>query len=172
MYSYYIYKLKCGYIMKKLYLLRHAASQFIHPAADCNKEISSKGIEELECLTAILSKYNFSVNIVLCSTATRTKQTWKYISEKLSLDSEEEFLDALYNTSTEVMLELISNLSAQYDSAIIISHNPTISEFANNLLHNHLGILNFGTANIACINFNVRKWQEITNDPGKLEWFV
>jgi phosphohistidine phosphatase len=172
MYSYYIYKLKCDYIMKKLYLLRHAASQFIHTVADCDREISSRGIEELEELTAILSKRNFSVNIALCSTAIRTKQTWKYISEKLSLDSEEEFLDALYNTSTEVMLELISNLSAQYDSAIIISHNPTISEFANNLLHNNIGILNFGTANIACINFNVRKWQEVTNKLGKLEWFI
>ncbi len=157
--------------MKKLYLLRHAAAQRIHPTADCNREISSKGIEELERLATSLSRHNFSVNIALCSTAIRTKQTWEYISKKLSLDSKVEFLQALYNASTEVMLDLVSNISDHYESAIIISHNPAISEFANYLLHNHAGILSFGTANIACINLDIKKWREISNDLGKLEWF-
>jgi len=149
--------------MKKLYLLRHAAAQRIHPTADCNREISSKGIEELERLATSLSRHNFSVNIALCSTAIRTKQTWEYISKKLSLDSKVEFLQALYNASTEVMLDLVSNISDHYESAI--------SEFANYLLHNHAGILSFGTANIACINLDIKKWREISNDLGKLEWF-
>jgi len=158
-------------LMKKLYLLRHADSQRIHPMGDLSREISSKGIEELERLALILSRQNFHVDVALCSSATRTKQTWEYISSKLSLNTEIEFLEVLYNALPEVMLHLICNVSDQYESAIIISHNPGISEVANKLLHDNVSTLSFGTANIACINFDVARWQEVTNNLGKLEWF-
>ncbi len=157
--------------MKKLYLLRHADSQRLHPMGDLSREISSKGIAELEGLALILSRQNFHVDVALCSYATRTKQTWEYISSNLSLDVEVEFLEVLYNASPEVMLNLITNVSDQYESAIIISHNPGISEFANKLLQDNIATLSFGTANIACIDFDVARWQEITNNLGKLEWF-
>ncbi len=157
--------------MKKLYLLRHADSQRIHPMGDFNREISSRGIEELERLAPVLSRQNFHVDVALCSSAVRTKQTWDYLSSKLALAVEVEFLDALYNSLPETVLSLISNVSDQYESAIIISHNPCISEITNKLLQSHADTLSFGTANIACINFDVLTWQEISNNLGKLEWF-
>ena len=158
-------------LMKKLYLLRHADSQRIHPMGDLNREISSKGIEELERLALILSRQKFHVGMALCSSATRTRQTWEYISSKLSLNAEVEFLEKLYNSSPEDMLNLIVDIGDQHESAIIISHNPGISEVANKLLQGQADTLSFGTTNIACINFEVARWQEITNNLGKLEWF-
>ncbi len=156
--------------MKTLYLLRHADAEKLNLNSDFNRIVSIKGIKEVEQLSIFLQKKNLYIDEVICSPAIRTKQTWEYLNDKLKFQIKVTFPDKLYNISVQDMVNLLQNISDQSNSVLLVGHNPTISQIANELLNNQPNTLSLGTCNIVCISFDVASWQEITDNPGKLEW--
>ena len=68
--------------MKKLFLLRHAKSDWKNDLIDFERPLSKRGYKELEILASTIKTLNISPNIILCSTSTRTKETLDFLLKK------------------------------------------------------------------------------------------
>ena len=68
--------------MKEIFILRHAKSSWDNiNLSDFERPLAKRGINDANTMCDYLSKNSFSVDKVLCSNATRTKETLDIISD-------------------------------------------------------------------------------------------
>ena len=157
--------------MKKLYLLRHADAAINDGSGDANRKLTDKGISEVKVLGDELKNINFACELVLCSSAVRTKQTWQILSTHCNYSFEVQYEEALYNPSLEDLIKQAKQTNDNISSLMMISHNPTTSEFAN-YLAGSTGLLSFGTANMGCFNLDIDSWKELGEHSATMEWLL
>ena len=111
--------------MKKLYLLRHAQSQSSFDITDKNRTLTEHGTKEATSLGIYMQQNNIIPEKIICSSATRTRQTLEYLQKSLNIENIE-FTDSIYNASTGDIFKEIQNTNNNIQSLLIIGHNPAI----------------------------------------------
>ena len=117
--------------MKRLYLLRHAKSS---PSSDFNgdheRPLAPRGVAATERLTRYLHAHRARPNVVLCSSARRTRETLAGIAEGFEIEPEVTIEEDLYCASATLLMERVRGLENSVDAAMLIGHNPGIHELA------------------------------------------
>ena len=114
--------------MKRLILVRHAKSDWSLGMADHDRPLNVRGRTSAAAIGRWLREKNLRPDQVLCSTATRTRETL----DLLDLDAPARFEDRLYHAAPEVMLSSLQ--TARGDVVLMLGHNPGIAEFAARLV--------------------------------------
>jgi phosphohistidine phosphatase len=112
----------------RLYLLRHAdASSTGTDWRDITRELTPKGRTQARAVGELLERQR--IELVLCSTATRARQT----TELLNLQCPIRYLDRLYNAGTRQLLAELSGVNDQLRTVLVVGHAPGIPALAENL---------------------------------------
>ena len=115
--------------MKTLIVMRHAKSSWADPgASDLDRPLNERGRTSAKAIGEWLRFGGFTPELVLCSSARRTAQTWKH----LELEAELQFKRTLYLAPPETILAEVHQ--AQGECALVLGHNPGIAEFASMIL--------------------------------------
>jgi phosphohistidine phosphatase len=113
-----------------LLLLRHGqAVDFASGLTDHERPLTDAGIEQATAVGNALRARGVSIDLVLCSSATRTRQTWS----ALGLDARCELSDEVYNAGSDTLLELVRLLDERIGTAMIIGHGPGLPSLASEL---------------------------------------
>ena len=81
--------------MKRLFLLRHAKAVPAESGVeDFDRTLMLSGMQDAGAMARHLRKSDYSVGLILCSSAARTAQTGELVVQQL--ECEIEFRDALY----------------------------------------------------------------------------
>lgn len=156
-------------MVKNLYLLRHADAEVLVNGLDHERKLSLKGQADADALAAQLFKKSISFDVILCSTALRVRQTYDHIAASLLGGASPQFIGSLYNTDIETLLELVKSLEDSNNSVLIINHNPTISEFASNLVGEPI---QFSPGVLKYLQLAIKSWKDITYPCAKLIWSI
>ncbi|NOY72346.1 MAG: histidine phosphatase family protein [Gammaproteobacteria bacterium] len=117
---------------KQLFLLRHGHSPFGERGADKERILSEQGGRDVSAMGSRLKKKEIVPNLVLCSTAQRTRLTAQYIMTAIGgcIDLVQ-YDDRLYNASVESLLDVVREQDKNINSLLIIGHNPGLSELVH-----------------------------------------
>jgi phosphohistidine phosphatase len=111
----------------RLLLLRHAQAVDVVPGLpDHERPLTDYGIEQATAVGAALRAHGTKIDNVLCSSATRTRQTLA----ALGLDTHVDDTDELYNASSQAILALIRLLEDEVSTAMVIGHAPGLPSLA------------------------------------------
>lgn len=114
----------------QLFLLRHAqAADSASGTRDHERPLTDYGIEQASAVGGALRARGVKIDRALCSSATRTRQTWN----ALGLDADVEYSDDIYNAGSDSILELIRLLDEGFGTAMIIGHGPGLPTLAAQL---------------------------------------
>jgi phosphohistidine phosphatase len=116
--------------MRTLYLLRHAKSSWDDPTlADRARPLAKRGRRDAKLIAEHLSRLGTEPDLVLCSSATRTRQTLELV---LPASAGESVLveDELYAASAGELLARIRLVPDDVASLLLIGHNPGLQELA------------------------------------------
>ena len=112
---------------RTLLLLRHAKSDYPAQVADHDRPLAPRGIREAELAGDWLRAHAPAVDAVLCSTATRTRETL----ERTRIDAPTEFVDRLYDATAGTVIDENNGVSSRFDrevaTLLVIGHEPTMS---------------------------------------------
>jgi phosphohistidine phosphatase len=115
---------------RTLLLLRHAKSDYPAGVADHERPLAPRGIREATLAGDWLRAHAPAVDAVLCSTATRTRQTL----ERTRIDAPTEFVDRLYDATPGTVIDEINGVASRFghsagnvDTLLVIGHEPTMS---------------------------------------------
>ena len=117
-------------------------------------------------------------DLVLCSTATRTRQTLDEVISELEVAPAIEFQEELYLAAPSEMLDLVRSVPDTVESILLVGHNPGTGMLAAALSGDgqpesvHLMRAKFPTAGLAIIELSVDRWKDITSGCGSLKEFV
>ncbi|WP_300303924.1 histidine phosphatase family protein [Ferrovibrio sp.] len=169
--------------MLRLWLLRHAKSAWDDPSLDdFARPLSSRGKKACRLLARHMGERNICPDLVLCSPATRTRQTWERLAKRLSDGVPDRiparFEPALYLAEPTTLLALIRAAPTDCRELLLIGHNPGLEEFAGRLAGSSAGDAlerlaeKFPTGGLAEIAFPVKAWAQVGPKAGFLASFV
>ncbi|SDJ94663.1 phosphohistidine phosphatase [Catalinimonas alkaloidigena] len=156
---------------KKLYLLRHAKSDWSQPGQrDFDRELNERGYRDAPLMGQVLHRKKVVPQVIYASPARRTTLTAELVAPALPYPAEAvHYVKLLYECSLQTMLTFISRLDDQYDEVMIIGHNPTMTYTAEHLSGESLG--NVPTCGVVSLAFEVDTWEAVAGRSATLEWF-
>jgi phosphohistidine phosphatase len=120
---------------RTLYLLRHAKSSWEEATLpDRERPLSSRGRRACRLVAEHLRRVQVTPELVLCSSATRTRETLALIAPGFGRPVEALFEDRLYDASAAELLVRLQTVDESVASLMLIGHNPAIQELARSLV--------------------------------------
>jgi phosphohistidine phosphatase len=115
---------------RTLLLLRHAKSDYPDGVADHERPLAPRGVREAGLAGDWLRAHAPAVDAVLCSTATRTRETLK----RTRIEAPVEFVDRLYDAAPGAVIDEINGAQSRFDADVqtllVIGHEPAMSAVA------------------------------------------
>src|SRR5262245_14700502 len=114
---------------RTLVLLRHAKA-VQHDRADHARPLADRGRRDAraagEWLATYLAAHDAGLDLVLCSTSARTRETWQYASAA-GLDAGDVWYDRrIYNAAAETLLEVVREAPETAGTVLLIGHAPGV----------------------------------------------
>jgi phosphohistidine phosphatase len=161
---------------KRLYLLRHAKSSWKHPElADHERPLAGRGRRAAEGIARYLQEHDIAVDLVLCSTAQRARETLERIEPALP-GACLRYEPDLYAATADILLERLHSVPDGVASAMLIGHNPAIEQLALDLARpspqRRELAAKFPTAALATLEFLGPSWRTIHRAGATLVGFV
>ncbi len=118
---------------RRLMLLRHAKSDW-PDVPDRDRPLAKRGRRDAPVIGRWLHGHGYLPDAVVCSAARRTRETWELLAPELGGSPPVTFEPRAYGASALTLLYLVGELPAGCRAALLIGHNPAISELATCLV--------------------------------------
>ncbi|MDX6496366.1 MAG: phosphohistidine phosphatase [Gaiellales bacterium] len=161
--------------MLTLHLLRHAKSSWDDDSlADHERPLSPRGVRDAKRIGKHLGRLPAPPDLVLCSSAVRTRQTLDLIGSSLG-GTAVHVEEGLYGASAGELLERLRGLPEVARSALVIGHNPGIQDLTLDLaatgpLLDAVSV-KFPTCALATLALGDRTWSSVSKGDGELVGF-
>ena len=121
---------------RRLVLLRHAKSSWEDDLPDVERPLAPRGRRDAAEAGRWLAAHVGPPDLVLCSTAVRTRHTWARVVE-----AEPDVLGpvpvrlepSIYEAWSDTLLELARGLADDVGTAVLVGHGPGLPELAERL---------------------------------------
>jgi phosphohistidine phosphatase len=165
--------------MLTLCLLRHAKSSWEDASMqDFDRPLARRGEEAAPRMGAYMAAEGIEPQLILCSPATRARQTLDLVLPKLAGDPSLEFEDGLYLASSSGLLARIRKVRANVKCLMLVGHDPGMHGLAVELAGQgrpedlHRLANKFPTAGLAVITFGLAHWSQVKPKAGELATFT
>jgi phosphohistidine phosphatase len=157
--------------VKTLYLLRHAKSSWDDPSiVDFDRPLNKRGLRDAPFMGKLLAGMGEMPGIIVTSPARRALTTARLFAEAFGLPPAGLVeIAPLYAASPETILDVISELDDAFESAMVVGHNPGLTQVAAALSP---GALNhMPTCSVAAFSLDVDSWMKIRPGTGRMRFF-
>jgi phosphohistidine phosphatase len=160
---------------KRLFILRHAKSSHDDPSlSDRERPLAPRGRRAAKAMSTHLLERGIRPALVLCSPATRARQTLSGLAPALD-GSDIRIESGLYEASAHGLLARLQTIPKTVPSAMVIGHNPAIERLALDLAATgpHLADVSrkYPTGALATLEFTA-DWSQLDADGARLIGFV
>jgi len=147
--------------MKKLYLMRHATSNWPEGiATDIERPLTPKGEKEALEMAKVLRSKTDSLDFMMVSSAIRTQSSAKVLKEQIEI-KKSLVTEDIYETTHEHLLEVILSFPKDIDTLLLVAHNPSISMLTTLFLGTYADL---PPAVLVEIHFNVDHWSDLDRE--------
>jgi phosphohistidine phosphatase len=151
--------------MKLLFLLRHAKSSWTDASlSDFERPLNERGLNAAPFMGELMARHALSPDVIIASPATRAAQTARLVKEAGGSNAEIRPDERIYEASPNTLRQVLSELSDDLDSAMLVGHNPGMEGLIRYLADR---IEPMPTAALAVIKLKIESWSEIRQDCGK-----
>ncbi|MGD0189544.1 MAG: histidine phosphatase family protein [Rhizomicrobium sp.] len=168
--------------MMRLLLLRHAKSQQDETLRDRDRPLNSRGRSDAPRMGGYMHHKRYLPQLVLCSPAKRTLETWELVSPELDRVPDVRFSDALYLAPAATIEKMVHAVPPDIRTLLLIGHNPGLEDFARALTRapetpkeiergNDMRD-KFPTCALAVLEFEADSWSGIARQAGALADFA
>lgn len=120
---------------RRLVLLRHAKAERLDGVDDPDRPLAERGIVDATATGPALAGLVelTPADVVLCSPAVRTRQTWRLVARAQPTPPPTRFNPVIYGASLDELLALIRSVPSATGTVLVIGHEPTMSQTATTL---------------------------------------
>jgi phosphohistidine phosphatase len=164
---------------RQLLLLRHAKAVLGGPGmTDIDRPLAERGQMAAARMGRWLAGHGFAPDLVLCSPARRTRETWEIAAQELPR-TESRFLDELYDFGDgSALLKAIRKHGGKARRLLLVTHNPATQALALSLPSTGEKALllqmaeKYPTAGLAVMSFAGEDWSSTREGTAHLDHFI
>ncbi|MEC3993335.1 histidine phosphatase family protein [Actinacidiphila sp. DG2A-62] len=161
---------------RTIVLLRHAKADWPE-VPDHERPLADRGRQDAPAVGRRFADDGISPDLALCSTAARTRETWKLAAHELPHRPKTVYEERLYEASLGDLLALLNETPDEIGSLLVVGHNPGMHALADALAGSaegdalsRLKRAGFPTAAFAVITFS-GSWKTVEHGVGRLTGF-
>lgn len=161
---------------RRIVLLRHAKADWPQ-VSDHDRPLADRGRTDAPVAGRRLAETGIAFDLTLCSTAARTRETWKLAVQELPHRPRTVYEERLYEASPGELLALLNETPDDVDNVLLVGHNPGMHALADVLAGEAEGDVlprmnrsGFPTAAFAVVAFN-GSWKTVEPGVGRLTDF-
>lgn len=165
--------------MLTLTLFRHAKSSWeLNGLDDRERPLNARGIAAAPLMGAFMHENRIRPDLVLCSTAVRTRQTLDLAMAEMKPASKVKHEDALYLADPFLLLERVRKTPRTVKHLMIVGHNPGLQILGLELIGDGdpelIGAISdkLPTAGVIVITFDAKTWTDVAPGKGRLAHFA
>ncbi|HEX9178608.1 SixA phosphatase family protein [Mycobacterium sp.] len=159
---------------RTLLLMRHAKSDYPSGVIDHDRPLAPRGVREASLAGDWLRSHVPPIDAVLCSTATRTRETLSHTG----LNAPVTFAERLYDAVPGTVIDEINRVGDEVATLLVVGHEPAMSNVALGLADvsgsSHAAAerisTKFPTSAIAVLRFG-HLWRDLTRGSAALVTF-
>lgn len=158
---------------RRIVLLRHAKADW-PDVADHERPLAERGRKEAPVAGRRLAELGITFDLTLCSSAARTRETWKLAAHELPHRPRTVYEERLYDATLGDLFALLNETPDDIDDLLLVGHNPVIHALADALAGKsdgdalaRMNRTGFPTAAIAVITFS-GPWKTVEHGVGRL----
>lgn len=126
--------LSASTLTRRLVLLRHASAEFGGGGADSLRPLAMSGRRQASAVGRGLTTLGIAPELVFCSDAVRTQQTWDLLRAGLGeIQPEVVVTAALYPGDIGAILALVNEVDDRVRTVLVVAHEPAVSAVAGYL---------------------------------------
>lgn len=148
---------------KELFLVRHAEADATNfDIKDIERPLTPDGEIDASKLGKMMADLLGTPDLILSSTAVRTRTTTAMLAEQLGYDPVNvDYDEDLYESSTRILLRVITELEDKNNKVVIVAHNPAITYLAEYVSGAVIG--NVSPAGLVHLKFK-GSWAEVSQN--------
>lgn len=152
--------------MKKLYIIRHAKSDWEDlTLKDFDRPLNSRGEDDSPFMGKLLNEKEVLPDAILSSPALRAKKTAQKIAKEINFTKPILYDKKIYEASVQTLESIVKSIDDKYDIVFLLGHNPGLKMLAESIV----GLEgNIPTSGIVEVEFDCKKWSEISSKNAKL----
>lgn len=156
--------------MKSLILVRHAKSSWgDFSLPDFERPLNERGKHDAPMMAGRLMDKKIKPDLLVSSPAKRAKKTAQAFAQVLGIEKDSIlYREELYMAGIEQFYNVISHLDDAFNKIALFSHNPGITQFANEMDVAHLDEM--PTCSIFAITAKADSWANFRNAEKEF-WF-
>lgn len=161
---------------RRIVLLRHAKAEWSQDS-DHERPLASRGRKDAPTAGRWLAGTGIIPDLTLCSTAARTRETWKLVVQELPQRPRTVYDERLYEASLGELIALLNETDEEVNDLLLVGHNPGTHALADALSGEAEGDLlqrmnrsGFPTSATAVVTFN-GSWKSVEHGVGRLVAF-
>ncbi|GAA3171457.1 MULTISPECIES: SixA phosphatase family protein [Streptomyces] len=158
---------------RRIVLLRHAKAEWTQES-DHERPLADRGRKDAPAAGRRLAGAGITPDLTLCSTAARTRETWKLFVGELPQRPKTVYDERLYEASLGELIAVLNETSDEVADLLVVGHNPGVHALADALAGEAEGDLlarmnrgGFPTSAMAVIEFN-GSWKSVEHGVGRL----
>ncbi|MCB5907343.1 SixA phosphatase family protein [Streptomyces pinistramenti] len=162
---------------RRIVLLRHAKAEWSQDS-DHERPLAERGRKDAPAAGRRLAGAGITPDLTLCSTASRTRETWKLFVGELPQRPKTVYEERLYEASLGELIAVLNEIPDEVRDLLVIGHNPGMHALADALageaeddLLPRLNRGGFPTAAMAVIEFN-GSWKSVEHGVGRLTAYL
>ncbi|MFF5636522.1 SixA phosphatase family protein [Streptomyces sp. NPDC012825] len=117
---------------RRIVLLRHAKADWPQ-VSDHERPLAERGRSDAPVAGRRLAETGIGFDLALCSTAVRTRETWKLVVHELPERPRTVYEDRLYEASLGDLIALLNDVPDEVSDLLVIGHNPGVHALADAL---------------------------------------
>ena len=157
--------------MKKLYLIRHAKSDWSDASQDdFERGLNTRGGKAIATMAKVLNEKEIMPDLILSSSATRAMLTAQGLAKNINYKGKLKYLDALYFADPQEIIEIIKEIKDKHDTVFIVGHNPETTELTDLMVDEYID--NVPTLGIVALNISVKQWRGFKPEKTTLDFFI
>ncbi|WP_324785368.1 histidine phosphatase family protein [Streptomyces sp. H51] len=114
---------------RRIVLFRHAKADW-PPVTDHERPLAERGRKDAPVAGRKLADTGIHLDLALCSTATRTRETWKLAVHELPERPKTVYEERIYEASPGELIALLNETPDDAQNVVLIGHNPGIHGLA------------------------------------------
>ncbi|MBW5485751.1 histidine phosphatase family protein [Streptomyces bambusae] len=118
---------------RRIVLVRHAKAVPKDETEDFDRGLADRGRADALLTGRWLAGSGYAVDLALCSSARRTRQTWQLMLPAFAAPPPTAYEDALYRAGADELLGALRERSDDLTGVLLVGHNPAVHELARQL---------------------------------------
>ncbi|WP_282698122.1 histidine phosphatase family protein [Streptomyces sp. CC208A] len=117
---------------RRIVLLRHAKADW-GQETDHERPLAERGRKDAPVAGRRLAQTGITFDLALCSTAARTRETWKLAVHELPERPRTVYEERIYEASLGELIALLNEVPEDVDDLLLVGHNPGMHALADAL---------------------------------------